>query len=281
MTKILVVGHKGQLGRLLYEFPTDFEHVGLDLPEFDMTDDLAVRERLDAIAPTVVINAAAYTNVDGAEANPDLAYAVNAHGAGHLAKSCRRLGIPLVHVSTNEVFDGEADRPYDEWDQPNARSAYARSKLAGEQAVRFYHDQVMIVRTAWLYGPGGNNFPAKIVAAADKHGELSVVDDEFGNPTYAPHLALAIMGLIGRSAPFGIYHLTNSGVASRYEFACEVLRQTGREHIPVMPIPHTAWPRPSQPPLRAVLANRAAAALGIVLPSWQDGVAEWRLQVQG
>ena len=278
MTKILVVGHKGQLGRLLYEFPTDFAHVGLDLPEFDMTDDGVVRERLDEIAPSMVINAAAYTNVDGAEADPDLAYAVNAHGAGHLAKSCRRLGIPLVHISTNEVFDGTAERPYDEWDQPNAGSAYARSKLAGEQAVRFYHDQVMIVRTAWLYGSGGNNFPAKIVAAADKHGALRVVDDQFGNPTYAPHLALAIMGLIGRSAPFGIYHLTNAGAASRYEFAREVLRQTGRDHIPVSPIAHTDWPRPSQPPLRAVLANRAAAALGITLPPWQEGVAEWRLK---
>ena len=279
MTKILIIGHKGQLGRRLYEFPTDFHHVGLDLPEFDMTDPMAVMDTLNEIDPQIVINAAAYTDVDGAEANPDLAYAVNAHGVGNVARACHRLGVPLVHISTNEVFDGTATKPYDEWDQPHAISTYARSKLAGENAARFYHEQVMIVRIAWLFSPDGNNFPTKILAAADKYGELRVVDDEFGNPTYAPHLVLGIYGLIGRSAPFGIYHLTNQGVCSRYEFAVEILRLTGREHIPVIPIPSSEWPRPSQPPLRAILANRAAAAHGIALPPWQEALAEWARQM--
>lgn len=279
MTTILIIGHKGQLGRRLYEFPTDFHHVGLDLPEFDMTDAGAVMDTLEEIAPQIVINAAAYTDVDGAEANPDLAYAVNAHGVGNIARACNRLGVPLVHISTNEVFDGVANHPYDEWDQTHAISTYARSKFAGENAARFYHDQVMIVRIAWLFSPGGNNFPAKILAAADKYGELRVVDDEFGNPTYAPHLVLGIYGLIGRSVPFGIYHLTNQGVCSRYEFAVEILRLAGREHIPVIPIPSSEWSRSSQPPLRAILANRAAAAHGIVLPPWQEAVAEWAGQL--
>ena len=275
MARILIVGHKGQLGRLLYDFPTGHEHVGLDLPEFDMTAAEAVLDTLDELRPVAVVNAAAYTNVDGAESHPDLAYAVNAHAVGHLARACHRLDIPLIHVSTNEVFDGVAAMPYDEWDQPRPISAYARSKLAGENAARFFHDLVLIVRTAWLFAPGGNNFPAKIVAAADKHGALRVVDDEFGNPTYAPDLALGILALLERSAPPGIYHLTNQGVASRYEFALEVLRLTGRGHIPVTPVPHTAWQRSSQPPLRAVLANRAAAARGVELRPWQEALADW------
>lgn len=273
---VLILGHKGQLGRLLYEYDSGKPHVGLDLPEFDMTDGTAVMRRLREIRPDLVINAAAYTNVDGAEANPDLAYAVNAHAVGHVARACHELGVPLLHISTNEVFDGEReDQPYDEWDHPNAISTYARSKLAGENAARFYHDKLYIVRIAWLFAPHGNNFPAKIVAAADKYGALRVVNDEFGNPTYAPHLVEALFTLLRRDAPYGVYHLTNQGVASRYEFALEVLRATGREHIPVTPIPHTDWPRPSQPPLRAILANRAAAALGVRLPPWQLAVTEW------
>ena len=279
MTTILIIGHKGQLGRRLYEFPTDFEHVGLDLPDFDMTDAPAVADTLAEIAPKIVINAAAFTDVDGAEANPDLAYAVNAHAVGHIARACNRLGVPLVHISTNEVFDGAARHPYDEWDQTSATSTYARSKLAGEQAARFYHDQVMIIRIAWLFAPGGNNFPAKILAAADKYGELRVVDDEFGNPTYAPHLVRGIYGLIGRSVPFGIYHLTNQGTCSRYEFALEVLRLSGRGDIPVTPIPSSEWSRASRPPLKAILANRAAAAHGIELPPWQEAVAEWAQEI--
>lgn len=275
MTKILIVGHKGQLGRTLYHLPSGHEHLGLDLPEFDMTDAAMVLATMDDLCPDAVINVAAYTNVDGAEASPDLAYHVNAHAVGHLARACHRLGVPLLHISTNEVFDGTAGKPYDEWDQPRGLSTYARSKLAGENAARFYHEQVLIVRIAWLFAPGGANFPAKIVAAADKLGALQVVDDEFGNPTYAPDLAPALFALLDRSAPPGIYHLTNAGVVSRYEFACEILRLSGRGHIPVTPIPHTAWQRPSQPPLRAILANRAAARLGIQLRPWQEAAAAW------
>jgi dTDP-4-dehydrorhamnose reductase len=280
MPRLLIVGHKGQLGRTLYNLPSKYEHLGLDLPEFDMTDPAAAMSTLDDLRPAAVINAAAYTNVDGAESNPDLAYAVNAHAVGYLARACHRLGIPLLHISTNEVFDGSGQRPYDEWDQPHPLSTYACSKLAGENAARFYHDQALIIRIAWLFAPGGANFPAKILAAADKIDpaagqSLRVVADEFGNPTYAPDLAPALLSLLERSAPPGLYHLTNTGAASRYEFACQVLQSCGRGQIPVVPIAHTEWKRPSQPPLRAVLANRAAARLGITLRPWQEAVKEW------
>ena len=276
MTKILIVGHKGQLGQILMAVPTAHELVGIDLPEHDITNAADVIPTILALAPDAVINPAAFTNVDAAEADPDLAYRVNAHGAGNIARACHSLGIPLVQISTNEVFDGtRLEQPYDEWDQRNAASTYARSKLAGENAVRFYHDNVLIVRIAWLFAPGGNNFPGTICAAADKHGTLRVVDDEFGNPTYAPDLAPALFALLDQQAPPGNYHITNSGSCSRYELALEALRQTGRANIPVTPIPHTEWPRPSQPPLHALLANRAAAALGIQLRPWQEAVAEW------
>jgi len=273
--KILIVGHKGQLGRVILDTPTDHAFVGIDLPERDITDADDVIPTILDLNPDAVINPAAFTNVDAAEADPDLAYRVNAHGAGHIARACHQLGIPMIQISTNEVFAGTAETPYDEWDQRSARSVYARSKLAGENAVRFYHDQVLIVRIAWLFSPGGVNFPAKIVAAADKHGALRVVDDEFGNPTYAPDLAPALLALLDHHAPPGIYHITNRGSCSRYEFAVEVLRQMGRANVPVTPIPHSEWPRPSQPPLRALLANRAAAALGIQLRPWQEAVAAW------
>lgn len=279
--KILIVGHLGQLGRILITAAPHHELLGIDLPDHDITNAADVIPTILNLAPDAVINPAAFTNVDAAETNPDLAYRVNAHGAGNVARACRRLGIPLIHISTNEVFDGtRAGQPYDEWDQTNALSAYARSKLAGEKAVQFHHDDVRIVRIAWLFAPGGANFPGKICAAADTHGALKVVDDEFGNPTYAPDLAPALFALLDRQAPPGIYHITNAGACSRYEFACEVLRQSGRGHIPVTPIPHTAWPRPSQPPLRALLANRAAAALGIQLRPWQEAVAAWAGQTQ-
>ncbi len=275
MSRILIIGSTGQLGRILVTWPSGHEHVGLTRADCDITNAAAVMAAVTALRPDIVINAAAYTDVDGAESHPDRAYAVNAHAVGHLARACREVGATLVHISSNEVFDGTALQPYDEWDQPHALGVYARSKLAGEKAARFYHDRVLIVRVAWLFAAGGHNFPAKIIAAADRHGRLRVVADEFGNPTYAPDLAQALFRLLAVGAPPGIYHLTNEGVASRYEWACAVLRHSGRAHIPVTPIAHTEWPRPSRPPLRAVLANRAAAALGVRLRPWQEALAAW------
>jgi len=282
MTRILIVGHKGQLGRILYNFPSEHERLGMDLPEHDITDASETQYALRNLRPQWVINTAAFTNVDAAEAHSDLAYRINAHAAGNLARACQQLGASLIHISTNEVFSGtRQEQPYDEWDVADnfGGSAYARSKLAGENAIRFYHDDARIIRIAWLFSPGGVNFPSKIVTAADKLGALKVVDDEFGNPTYAPDLAEALYKLIDLKAPPGIYHLPNSDVASRYEMAKEALRLTGRGHIPIEPIPHTAWRRAATPPLRALLANRAAAALGVTLRPWREALADWAEKV--
>lgn len=273
--QILVIGD-GQLGsalRSVFEKSAQHQLTIWRQPAVDITlpttaDDVA------SLAPDVVINAAAWTNVDGAESNPAAAYAVNALGPKYLAEGCERCGAALVHVSTNEVFPGHPGVFYREYDRTDAGSVYARSKLAGEIAVMQSTRRLYVVRVAWLFGLGGVNFPAKIVAAADRLGSLRVVNDEIGNPTYAPDAAAAIAQLI-ESGRYGIYHLVNDGFCSRYQFAQQVLTHSGRNHVELTPITHKEWQRTSQPPLHAVLVNQAAEALGIRLRPWQQAVEEY------
>ncbi|MCB0248277.1 MAG: dTDP-4-dehydrorhamnose reductase [Anaerolineae bacterium] len=274
--RVVLIGYRGQLGSALLASLGDQRSVlALDYPEIDVTRP-AIIEQVCDFRPQVVINAAAWTDVDGAEEKQDACYAVNVLGVKHLATACQRSGAALLHVSTNEVFPGQPGRFYREWDTTGARSGvYARSKEAAEKLVttmlggRFY-----IARTAWLYNNGGNNFISKIIAAADKHGELRVVADEFGSPTYAPDLAAAIVQLID-SGHFGIYHLTNSGYCTRHQWAVELLHQAGRSDVPVTPISSAEWYRRTTPPPHAIILNTAAAVLGIQLRSWQAALAAY------
>ena len=273
---VLIMGGSGQLGRALqavYAGRADTRVDVWDIGDHDMTDPL-ITEQVADLAPDVVINAAAWTNVDGAEANPDAAYAVNTLGPKYLAEGCQGCGAALVQVSTNEVFPGVSGQFYREYDQTSAASVYARTKLASERAVTRITQRVYIVRVAWLFGPGGNNFPTKIMAAADKLGALRVVDDEFSNPTYAPDLAVAI-GRLVQTGRYGIYHLTNEGYCNRFEFARCVLDASGRAQVPITPIASGEWQRPTTPPPHAVLVNQAGAALGIRLRPWQEAVREY------
>lgn len=242
-------------------------------PKYDIGEP-GVSDAVAALAPDVVINAAAWTNVDGAESAPDGAFAANALGPKYLAEGCARCGAALVQISSNEVFAGIAGHFYREYEEMNPGTVYARSKAAGERAARQILERLYIVRVAWLYGPGGNNFPSKIIAAADKHGSLRVVADEFGNPTYTPDVAAALEQLLD-TGRYGIYHLVNEGYCSRYDWAVELLRLSGRGDIPVSPISAVEWPRPAMPPSHAVLVNQAAAALGIRLRPWQDALGEY------
>lgn len=267
---ILLVGAGGQLGRALVNLYQQQATDRLTLwtrPGYDITHP-SIADQVAALAPEVVINAAAWTNVDGAETQPDAAYAVNVLGPHYLARGCKRCGAALVQVSSNEVFTGTPGYSYREYDQPGPKSVYARSKLAGETATQQTLDRLFIVRTAWLFGPGGANFPSKICAAADKHGQLRIVADEVGNPSYAPDVAAAIVQLIATDH-YGIYHLINGGQASRFDFAQATLQATGRGHIPLAPIAYADWPRPAASPIHAVLINQAAAALGVQLRPWQ------------
>jgi dTDP-4-dehydrorhamnose reductase len=272
--RVVITGHRGQLGRQLQIAFAGHEILGLDMPEDDITIP-AISARIAAYRPDVVVHTAAYTDVDGCETNPDLAFRVNAVGTQNVVLGAARAGAAVLHISTNEVFDGSRRELYREWDQVSPLSTYARSKAAAEQIVRdLSGGRFYIVRVAWLFGPGGVNFITKILAGAEKTGALRVAADEFGNPTYAPDTAAA-MARLATAGHFGIYHLTNAGFCSRYELAREVMRLAGKADLPITPILSAEWPRPSKPPLHAVLANTAGAALGIAMRPWREAVAEY------
>ena len=272
--RIVITGHKGQLGQALMGVLPGRDVIGVDLPEVDISKPGSFMEAVGEVRPDVVINAAAMTNVDACEEQPELAYRVNAFGAQNVALACARLGVAMLHVSTNDVFDGRLGRAYYEWDPPSPRSAYGRSKAAAEQAVRSLLNRFYIVRTAWLYARGGSNFPSKIIAAADRLGALKVVTDEVSAPTYAPDLARAISRLI-RTEHFGVYHFTNSGPCSRYDWALKILELSGRGHVPVEAITSDSWERAAKPPLYAPIVNSAGANLGITLRPWEEALREY------
>jgi len=274
--RIVITGHKGQLGRALQGIlgpgaPRPLggcDIAGLDLPEVDITDPRAADRAVREAEPDLVIHTAAMTDVDGCQRDPELAFRVNVLGTQNVALACVRAGADLVHVSTNDVFDGRLGRPYYEWDRPSPLSIYAQSKAAAEGCIQALGRRYYIVRTAWLYARGGSNFVTKIIAAADRHGALRVVTDEVSAPTYAPDLAEAIARLAA-TGQYGIYHFTNSGTCSRYEWARRILELSGRGQVAVEPITHDQWPRPAPPPLFCPIVNLAGAALGITLRPWE------------
>ena len=270
--RVFITGCEGQLGRALFETLTRHTVAGCDLPKTDITDREAITRAIEGFAPDVVIHAAAWTDVDGCARNPEKAYQVNGLGTQNVALACASSEAAMVTISTNEVFDGEASEPYREWDPPHPINPYARSKAAGEWFTRHLLTRFYIVRTAWLYAPGGSNFPHRIIELADELGRLRVVTDEVSNPTFAPDLAAALADLIETGA-YGVYHLTNAGYTSRYDFAREILRIAGREDVPVERITLDAFERDSTPPKFAPLANTAAAAMGIQLRPWQEALA--------
>lgn len=272
--KILVIGHKGQLGRELMNVLHSDEVIGLDLPEFDMTDAQTTMSAVCDVRPDVVLLPAALTDVDRCAQEPDLALRVNGLGTHNVALACLRCNAALLYVSSNEVFDGKKGRPYDEHDTPNPINPYGASKWAGEVYTRMHLSRFYIVRTAWLYARGGNNFPSKIIAAAEKYGRLRVVCDEISSPTYAPDLAQAIERLI-RSEQYGIYHFTNEGACSRLEFARQILTLAGLEDVPLEPITSDQWKRASVPPLNCVLRNLAGAQIGIRLRPWEEALRDY------
>lgn len=277
--RMVITGHKGQLGTTLRQMLTGVEVLGLDLPEHDISDPASIIDTVTQFQPQVVIHGAALTDVDGCEREPELAFRVNVLGTQNIALACERCSAVMVHVSTNEVFDGRLGRPYYEWDSPSPLSAYARSKAAAEFYVRTLLNRFYIVRPAWLYARGGSNFVTKIIAAADRYGALKVVTDEVSAPTYAPDLAAAIVQLI-ETDHYGIYHLTNSGICSRYDWACKALELSGRGHIPVEPITTDQWERAAAPPLYAPIVNFAGAALGITLRPWEEALQDYFADAQ-
>jgi dTDP-4-dehydrorhamnose reductase len=270
--RIIITGADGQLGQALQQVLNAHDLIPTDIPQYDITDP-AIVPRFSDMRPELIIHCAAMTDVDGCARDPDLAFKINAFGTQNVAHACLRTNADMLCVSTNEVFDGRADTPYPETARPNPINAYGSSKRAGEQmAANYAKDKLYIVRTAWLYGDNERMFPSKIIAAADKHGQLQVVTDEISNPTCAPDLAEAIASLIQTRA-YGIYHFTNAGYCSRFDFAREILRLTGREQIPIQPITLANYPRPSVVPHFTALANTNGPEVGIELRPWQAALA--------
>jgi dTDP-4-dehydrorhamnose reductase len=252
--RVLITGVKGQLGvELTRALAGGCEVIGRDLPELDITG-AACADHLAALEPDWVVHAAAATDVDGCERDPAMAMAVNGEGTRRVAEGCRLAGAGLVYISTDFVFDGQKGSPYLETDVPVPVSAYGRSKLAGERAVQETAPRWSVVRTAWLYGVHGKNFVKTIMGKAAAGGQLRVVDDQVGSPTYARDLAAAIAELLTRGLT-GVFHLTNGGSCSWFEFTREILRQGGFAAAGVLPISSRELARPARRPAYSVLAN--------------------------
>jgi dTDP-4-dehydrorhamnose reductase len=234
--KILITGAKGQLGTQIIKMLNNMnselglinsaynsaEITGIDVDQLDITDINAVKEYVIDLKPQVIINCAAYTNVDACEANEDLAFKVNAIGPRNLAIAAEETGAKIIHISTDYVFSGIGTVPYGEYDITNPQSIYGKTKLMGEEYVKQFSSKYFIVRTAWLYGYYGNNFVKTIMKAAKEKGHLDVVDDQRGNPTNAEDLAYHLLKL-ALTEEYGIYHCTGKGECSWYDFACKIV----------------------------------------------------------
>jgi dTDP-4-dehydrorhamnose reductase len=264
--KILLTGAGGQLGRALRQALAGHAVVALDHAALDIGRWEEVRAAVRTHRPDLVLNAAAYTRVDEAETDAGTAYIVNARGARNLALGATEAGAALLQVSTDYVFDGASPRPYHEFDRPRPVSVYGASKLAGEQAVRELTPRHYVVRTAWLYDANGRNFPNALRRLAGEP-EVRVVSDQYGSPTYAPHLAQAIARLI-ESGAYGTYHLAGQGAASWFDLA----RRLGIA-TPVVPVSTAEFPRPAPRPRYSVLTTLQDPA--ILLPPWEQGLAAY------
>lgn len=278
-TAYLIAGAGGMLGTALQRVLAQ-RGIAFEAPaesEFDITDEAGVRERVAAFSAAhpegVLVNAAAYTNVERAEDDRERAYLVNETGPRLLAAAARDAGIRFVHVSTDFVFDGTKTGPYSESDDPSPLSVYGASKLAGERAVAAEMPAALIVRTAWVFGPGGVNFPTKILELASRLPELSVVTDEHGSPTYTLDLAEGILGLVDGCAS-GVFHLAGSGSCSRYEMALEIVRLAGID-TPVKPTTADAFPSKAPRPANSILDCSKAASFGVRMPEWRDALARF------
>ena len=283
--KILLVGAKGQLGKQILniinsgkselgEVPEEIlksEVIGVDVDELDIVDLQKVREYITKASPDVVINCAAYTNVDGCESHKDLAFKVNALGARNLAMVSEEVGAKLIHVSTDYVFSGVGTTPLDECDLPAPVSAYGTTKLAGEEFVRSLSSKYFIVRTAWLYGYFGKNFVYTIMNAAKQRGKLTVVNDQKGNPTNAEDLAYHLLKL-ALTEEYGIYHCTGEGECSWYDFAAKIVKEAGID-CEVLPVTSAEYNSAAKRPEYSSLDNMMLrCTIGNEMRNWEDAL---------
>jgi dTDP-4-dehydrorhamnose reductase len=277
MSRWLVTGAAGMLGQdlmvMLREHDQDV--TGLSRRDLDVRDESAVRETLRRHQPTVVVNCAAWTAVDDAEAHEPEALLVNGNGAGHLAAACRAVGARLVQVSTDYVFSGDSRQPYAEDDPPAPRTAYGRTKLAGERAVlEILPDSGYVIRTAWLYGAHGHSFVRAMIGLAGKQDCVDVVADQWGQPTWTVDVAEQIIALIRSQAPAGIYHATSAGQVTWFAVAREIFRLLDADPARVRAVTSSSYPRPAPRPAWSVLSHGRLVAAGIEpIDGWRTSLS--------
>ena len=278
--RILLTGAAGRLGsQLRIQLADKHDVISTDIVGAvdhvqDLSDYFATRALVQAVMPEIILHPAAWTDVNGCAQDPGKALRVNGLATAHLAAITAGLGIPLLYISSNEVFDGKLDRPYTEADAPKPANPYGYSKWYGERAITQVNPRHYIVRSAWLFAHGGRNFAQAILNAARAGKALRVVTNEVANPTYTNDLAAAIARLI-ESERFGIYHLVNEGAVSRWGFARAILDQAGHSQMPIERISRHQWPRPSLPPEYSALANIAGGSIGIKLRPWQEALRDF------
>jgi dTDP-4-dehydrorhamnose reductase len=282
--KVLVTGREGQLARGLLEAAegAGVEVVAIGRPELDLADETSVAAAVARERPDIVVNTAAYTAVDKAETEPAVAHAVNALGAEHVAKACAANAIPIIHISTDYVFDGTKHGPYLEDDPTAPINVYGRTKLEGEQRVAKACERHLILRTAWVHSPWGVNFVKTMLRLAATRPSIGVVGDQKGSPTYAPHLAAIVLAIATRIAAdpagmrWGVYHAVGGGETTWFGFAREIFRHAAEQGLPaadVDAIAAAAYPTPARRPANSRLnCDRLRLLLGLELPDWRVGV---------
>lgn len=274
--KVLVTGTKGQLG---YDVVNELEKrghtaVAVDIEEMDITDADSVDQVITEADVEAVIHCAAYTAVDAAEENVELCRKVNAEGTENIAKVCKKLDLKMIYISTDYVFDGEGERPWEPEDERHPLNVYGQTKYEGELAVEKYLEKYFIVRIAWVFGVNGKNFIKTMLKLSENHSELNVVDDQVGSPTYTYDLAVLLVDMV-ETEKYGRYHATNEGLCTWYEFAKEIFRQAGVE-VKVNPVTSEMFPSKAKRPKNSRMSKDKLEENGFCrLPTWQNALERY------
>lgn len=281
MEKVMVTGVAGQLGydvvKILNE--RNIPCKGVDIADFDLTDENAVLSAIEEYNPTAVVHCAAYTAVDKAEDNKDAAYAVNVKGCANIAKACKKVGAKLLYVSTDYVFDGEKEGCINADDEKNPLSVYGSTKYQGEIECKKYVDKLFIVRLSWVFGINGGNFVKTMLRLGETKDEISVVNDQFGSPTYTPDAAKLMCDMIVTDK-YGEYNVANEGYCSWYEFACAIFKEAG-VNIKVNPIPSSEYPTKAHRPKNSCFSKAEIVNAGFEkLPTWQNALERYIKQLK-
>lgn len=278
--KVLVTGVKGQLGHdVVNELEKrGIEAIGVDIQEMDITNAASVDKVIRAAAPDAVIHCAAYTAVDAAEENEDACRKVNADGPRNIAKVCRELDIKMIYISTDYVFDGQGEHIWEPEDERAPRSVYGQTKYEGELAVQEILDKYFIVRIAWAFGINGKNFVRTMLKLAETHDTITVVNDQYGSPTYTYDLARLLVDMV-QTEKYGVYHATNEGFCSWYDFACAIFKEAGVK-VNVVPVTSAEYGAKANRPMNSRMSKDKLTENGFErLPSWEDALKRYIVEL--